>query len=593
MYQPFPIYDLKSGLVLSQEPWLLPGDAFQAMLNARLRRGVLEKRAGYEVFARIGHSVADEPIGASGGTSYSGTLIKKPLRAGELQFSDGTLTIADNGDGTLSGNGSGTINYDTGAYSITFSSSTTGAVTADYVFFPGLPVVGIIGFQQDDGSQETLFFDTKRMVKWDSANSKTIDVAKANTWTGDDFHFVQASAWNGSLFIANNKDRLKSYNGLAVANVMVDIDNDTLNELDSCKFVFLYKSRLVLLSTKEDSISHPQRARWCAVNTPTNWTNDEYVDAPTNEWIVTAGFIGEDLVVWFDSSVWLLKYTGNTDLPFVWERVPSDYGAQSPFGMVSFKAGEQAAYGPYSFNITDKLNVAPFDGKVPDAALDVGQEKTKYVYAGLCRESKEAWWLCPSIASASSDQVLAFNWQEATWSKFDIAMQVLGETKSVDSDPTWNAMDVTWDEVEMTWDDRSGQAGYPVVLMGDGQGYIHRANRGGADNGAAIAFEVISGEWNPFWKAGRCARLGWVDFLIDADSGISLGVEFFMGHESAPYQMSVLDFSPDGTESKAWKRVYCGAEAESHRIRLIHTASNQTLRIHAVVPFFAQGGRLG
>ena len=81
-------------------------------------------------------SVTSESVGSSGSTTYTGTLAFKAGGAKRscfgVVFTDGTLTISDDGDGTLSGNGSGTINYATGAYSITFSSVTTGSVTASY-----------------------------------------------------------------------------------------------------------------------------------------------------------------------------------------------------------------------------------------------------------------------------------------------------------------------------------------------------------------------------------------------------------------------------------------------------------------------------
>lgn len=45
-YQPFPIYNLSTGKVTAREPWLLPKDAFETLVNCHLRRGVLEKRKG-------------------------------------------------------------------------------------------------------------------------------------------------------------------------------------------------------------------------------------------------------------------------------------------------------------------------------------------------------------------------------------------------------------------------------------------------------------------------------------------------------------------------------------------------------------------
>lgn len=70
----------------------------------------------------------------TGSATYAGILAGFPLTPGSLSFSDGTLTMYDNAMGGFYGNvgvGANSINYTTGAYSITFS-GVTGAVVANY-----------------------------------------------------------------------------------------------------------------------------------------------------------------------------------------------------------------------------------------------------------------------------------------------------------------------------------------------------------------------------------------------------------------------------------------------------------------------------
>jgi len=87
-------------------------------------------------------AVSGEAVGALGSTTYSGTLAFKAGSARRTCFGvsiagnvvAGTETFTDNYLGILTSNygGTGTINYTTGAYSVTFSDTTTGAVTANY-----------------------------------------------------------------------------------------------------------------------------------------------------------------------------------------------------------------------------------------------------------------------------------------------------------------------------------------------------------------------------------------------------------------------------------------------------------------------------
>lgn len=92
--------------------------------------------------ATVYTSVTNEAIGSSGSTNYTGTLAFKAGAATRSCFNvsidatvaAGTETFVDSYLGTLTSNfgGTGTINYATGAYNITFSDTTTGAVTSDY-----------------------------------------------------------------------------------------------------------------------------------------------------------------------------------------------------------------------------------------------------------------------------------------------------------------------------------------------------------------------------------------------------------------------------------------------------------------------------
>ena len=65
-YKPYPIYDLKTGLYLAKQPWLVPRDAFVSLFNARIYQGRIIKRKGSSLYGKVAHQVRAESIGASG-----------------------------------------------------------------------------------------------------------------------------------------------------------------------------------------------------------------------------------------------------------------------------------------------------------------------------------------------------------------------------------------------------------------------------------------------------------------------------------------------------------------------------------------------
>lgn len=107
---------------------------------------------------KIGNTFSiDEVLGAGDGlaTAFSGNLSHSNVVAGSVKITDGFETFTDDGAGNLTGSagGSGTINYTTGAYSVTFNAAVGNGtyVTATYKYVPDDKVyVGVV--DQTDGS---------------------------------------------------------------------------------------------------------------------------------------------------------------------------------------------------------------------------------------------------------------------------------------------------------------------------------------------------------------------------------------------------------------------------------------------------------
>lgn len=192
-YQGFAISNFRTGFDEAVEPWLLPRDAFQVLRNSHLYRGVIEKIPGYTFFAQMSYRQSQQ-IGALGGgtgvidganKTFTGTLTALPTTEEIIVRSTidagATLveTFTDDGSGTLTGSngGTGTVNYGTGAISVTFGAAapanlTVGGiqynsviVTYDRATPASRPIMGIKQFINANGSQDILIFDTRRVGK--------------------------------------------------------------------------------------------------------------------------------------------------------------------------------------------------------------------------------------------------------------------------------------------------------------------------------------------------------------------------------------------------------------------------------------------
>jgi hypothetical protein len=399
-----------------------------------------------------------------------------------------------------------------------------------------------------------------------------------------------AESWADLMFVTNNVDQIKYYDGISFADLNVDFDGDGINNVDKCLMIFQYKQRLVLLHTQEDGYMCPQRVRWSTPGTWNNWTNDGYIDAPTLDWIVSASFLGDDLIVFFERSIWALRYLGDVDLPFVWKKIVDTEGSYATFSTTDY-SDELITLGPTGLIATDGFDVERLDeDRIPDIALDIDQENYDLCYAAVLEENRELWLLYPSIGSDKSDRVLVLNYASNAWSIYDLSLHTIGYWDRAPTVLTLDEIDSTWDELEMTWDDRTVQAGYPITLGGTIDGKILQVNNGGSDLGAPIKFEVKSGQWNPFIEQGSRARLGKIDFLFSRDDAITVDVDFFVDFNSTPYKTVQLQL--DGPNEKVWKTIHVGQDGSTHQIRIRNEAVDQTVELHAIVPWFKPTGRM-
>lgn len=209
-YQPFLIANYATGLEKRLQPWLLPDDAQEELLDGDVYRGVLSKRAGYNYFAigerggtpycesRIVNRITSEPVRTSGGVLVVGNgtpgpyvfrIQDLPVRRGSLTITAGGQTALDDGLGgfvTTPAGGTGTVNYTTGDVSITFLNNVAGAtqIYATYDYHPGLPVMGIMNFVTATNIKELIVADTKFLNLYDTTTNRLNSINRTMAITG-------------------------------------------------------------------------------------------------------------------------------------------------------------------------------------------------------------------------------------------------------------------------------------------------------------------------------------------------------------------------------------------------------------------------
>ena len=101
-YQQFAISNFRTGFDEAVEPWLLPRDAYQTMVNAHLYRGVLERIRGYTLFAKFTYRNI-QSLGTPDGvtttfTGFLGTMMSPILPVTSNVFAYGTIVVGSSAE---------------------------------------------------------------------------------------------------------------------------------------------------------------------------------------------------------------------------------------------------------------------------------------------------------------------------------------------------------------------------------------------------------------------------------------------------------------------------------------------------------------
>jgi hypothetical protein len=602
-YKPFMIKDFRSGQVNAREPWLIPEDAFVEITNGFIKNGVLQKRLGYAFFGSMVHFVPTEVVSDTG-QSASHTLANIPARAdkaGSVVISDDSgppKVLTDDGLGGFTGDDNGsTIDYETGVIAIEWDAVPTSPINVAYSYIPGLPIMDIAPYFTTAGSSTLLAFDTKRVAKWDPVNAEFDDIAispitslPADRFTGSDSDYFHSTNWNGIMYFTNNINQLDSYNGSTLAEVIVNLGAGNIDF--TCLLVFAYKDHLITFRTTEGGTLHGQRARWATAGS-VDFTNDGFVDAPTSDLITGGAFLGDELVMFFERSIWILQFSQDVNLPFKWEKIDSFNGISATNSVVPFPS-QIDAVSPTKIISTNGLNTRIENLKLPDVVQTFNQEAFDRIYSIFLDELDLELISYPAIESEFNDNMIVHNKFNDAWSQFNIGFHSFGKW-IVDEDLAWDDFnEEIWDELEQTWDADTTQAGFPIVLAGEASGgTVFKLNDTGADNAQPISFLARTKRLNPYIDEGFSARLGWVDFLFTVDVSTTIDVTLFLDEDASPYKTVTITF--EGAPGiKVWKRVYSGVISDFHEIELTNNAVAETPLIHAIVPYFLPvEGKLG
>ncbi len=526
----FLISPFNTGWQTDLRPWLIMDDAFAELRNAFVFRGRVRKRFGSTPMGQIGQ--LGSRLRLQVGT-YGVPVSPVPgsvFEPGQM-FSVGNdiFTVYQTGTPaamlSTNPNATGTFNTTTGAFVINYTSGAPAGTTPIF-FYPSQPVMGITQYLRGElNDQKSYAFDTQFAYLYNGAAWERSGTGVTPIWHGNNLDFFNICNWFGdnpsdpTMYVTNfnytvpapgvNDDpiwyttdginwvSMTGANGIYFAP---DAGPQTGPFVQTCRLIVNFKGSLLLLNTIENDGSgvtaqYPSRARFSAIDVSPLAVNAwyepnvddgagglssgaSYIDAPTTEQIVSAQFIKDRLIVFFERSTWEIAWTGRELDPFVFQKINTELGSDAQNSSVPFDK-EILTIGQTGIHACNGANTARIDQKIPDEIFDILDENLSVQRIAGVRDyfAECVYWAFPEVQETSSqftypNRVLVYNYRNNSWAVNDDCITAFGFWQQT-PDLTWaGSAPITWQQATFPWNSGQNQVQARQIIAGDQQGFM-------------------------------------------------------------------------------------------------------------------------
>ncbi len=228
----------------------------------------------------------------------------------------------------------------------------------------------------------------------------------------------------------------------------------------------------------------------------TAWRQDipgqgNFIDAATQEDIVSAQFIKDTLVVFFESSSWALSYTANQVQPFTWIKINTELGAEAFASTVPFDK-VVLTIGNVGIHACNGVNVERIDDKIPDTIFDIHTGTSAIARVAGIRDYfvEQVYWTFPNskadrFSSTFPNQIIVYNYKTGSWAINDDSITAFGYFFADDtSSVSWLSL-TPWLS-QTPWISGLNQPQSQLVLAGNQEGFMFIIDAGQTRNASVI-----------------------------------------------------------------------------------------------------------
>jgi len=265
-----------------------------------------------------------------------------------------------------------------------------------------------------------------------------------------------------------------------------------------------------------------------------NFSGAGLLQLDSYEHIRGASILGNRISLNLTRSNWIIEKTRDAFNPYFSRKVPSVLGTDASFSMVSWN-DEVRSVGKTGVLSTDGRQSLRVDNKIPYFTVDnIYALEFEQTYGGFDRITSQFLWayVDGSSGSTTQDKVLVNNYEEKSWSVYDMRFSCFGETIN-GQNLVWddiyegnNSSWARWDTTEEIWNKIGLNAQVQKTLAGDDLGFIYQLNQDFDDyfveiTGITAASQAVISTDNQALMVGDKVFIAGVVGMVD-DNGTSI-----------------------------------------------------------------------
>jgi hypothetical protein len=457
------------------------------------------------------------------------------------------------------------------------------ALTPVY-FYPAEPVMGICNYENGPiNNQPTYAFDTRFAYIFAGGFWQQSGTGTAPIWHGTNINFFWTANYRGAtpnvtvLFVSNfyavnptgaisaSDDPIwYTADGSTWTALLPGVNawytnpgagNAPLtgNYIVTARIIIPYKNSLLLLNTIESdgtsNFSYVNRCRFSAEISPfaqNAWyqnpsTGGEdntgkvgvgggFTYATTEEAIISAEFIKDRLIVYFERSTWEIVYTGDPASGlFVFQKINTELGSEAQQSTVPFDKFI-LTIGNTGVHSCNGSNVERIDDRIPDKIFQIVDKNIGVQRVCGIRDyyTEMVYWSFPSTEQNQNEvypsKVLVFNYKNGAWAFNDDCITAFGYFEQQITTTWASSAPLTWEEADMTWGSGTLATQFRQVVAGNQEGFVFIINSEVSNNAPVMQITnmVNSGSYTYLTIIDHTLNVGDYIYITGAQGSTTL-----------------------------------------------------------------------